>query len=229
MDNYYHKRALDFITGNMDTELANASTRFNKEWFIQRMRGAFRILDNKITINGEQKPVSAAYHEQFRDGKMPHPEMNSWMMLFARYQFFQKQATNYVKNLYTPDINDLMEEIITHSQQEPKFDTWFKDPLDYLTDIGSLHIMELERNKKNANGAIITTHKINPEIKLGYREVFSIPKFGEIYCETHDKTSIHLADQLICVDTDRIMPKRYYSLMMCEKLPAEIFFNQNQR
>ncbi len=229
MNTYYRERALTcLITNSYDTETVNYETRLLKEWFIGQMRKAFSVLKTRQLVNNEYKLVSPEYTQLFADDKQPSAEMHSWMTLFAQYQIFQKQATDYMKGLWSPKITDLMGEIVKNSNWHPKFDKWFQMPIDYLTEIGSLQIFEINRDNAKP-GAGFTTRRGNSELSLGYRELFSIPEFGEIYCETTSKHSIHLADRLIAIEIPDVMPTRYYSLMMCNKLPSEVFGNQKKR
>jgi hypothetical protein len=228
MNSYYRQRSLNLITGNHDTEYLNYETRLLKEWFIGQMRGAFPCLKAVRAVDGEFQPVSKEYAELFADGMQPNAEMHSWMVLFAQYQIFQKQATGYIHGLYTPELTDLMEEIVKNSPGHPKLNNWFQLPINYLTEIGSLQINEIDRDN-GESGMGFTTHRANSKLNLGYRELFSIPKFGEIYCETNSKHSVHLADYLIALEIPDIMPTRYYSVMMCNKLPTKIFGTPKHR
>ena len=218
MNSYYRKRYLDggFMTGNIYAETINAGNRWNKEWFIQQMEG---MGCRRGQLDG--KPVSQTYVDTFRNKKCSHPESNSWMALFGTYQAIKTEMTEGVKGTLVPNINDLMEEIVVNTTWDPKLDDWFKIPIGYLSGIGSLHVSEVDR-KSGEPGVMFTMGNVDHNLKLGYRELFSIPKFGEIYCETESRESIHLSDVLMAMQIGE-MPTRYYSIMMCDKLPPEVF------
>ncbi|MDR0726885.1 MAG: hypothetical protein LBF37_02370 [Rickettsiales bacterium] len=227
MNTYYYQRYLNgMITSDIDLETTNYSIRLNKEWFIGQMGAAFKILSNTKRTDKGTVPVSPEYVQAYNDKTVPNPESNSWLSLFMKYQLFKRQSQDYMKGLWSPDIHQLMEEIVINTNWNQNLLNWFRDPIDYLSGIGSLQINEQMRNK-NKPGIAFTTQNMDG-LRLGYHENFAVPQFGEIYCETKDERPTHLMDYLMKVE-NKYTPDRFYTIMMCKKLPHEIFGGHSGR
>jgi hypothetical protein len=233
---FHYERSMASIGANGQAMTVNYETMLLKQWFANEMRNCVASLGGYI----DGKPVSPEFETLFIDKYnelskevIPSPDSTSWMQLFEIYQLLRAQAIQRIKGLLVPELNILIEEVIKNSSWNPKFEIWYKMPLNYLTSIEShAHMDELDRNPRNGQpgtGFIIQggTGKGKSKLKLGYRELFTVPKFGEIYCETYNKDSLTLNDRLIAIESAHDI--RYYAIMMCKKLPVEIFDTSNQR
>ncbi|MCL1785881.1 MAG: hypothetical protein FWG39_01880 [Alphaproteobacteria bacterium] len=222
---FHYDRSIKAIGATGAAQSVNYETANLKVWFIHQMRNSFYMLMNE-TVGG--KPLFPEYRSQFKDGDediMPNPNMTSWRQLFAIYQVFHAQATGHIKGLAVPAITDLMDRVVEESNWRDEFDAWYQLPLDYLNNTGGLQIRKIDRSAGKSDVKFAVRNKQNPH-HLGYLELFSIPKFGEFYCETNNAESLQTTDRLIAV-TDA-HDTRYYSIMMCKKLPAQIFGRYNR-
>ena len=220
MSSYYYKRYLNnLITDNIDLEMINFDNRMCKEWFIGQMGKAFIILGNKREVKGKWEPISHDYATAFGTDTCPHPESHSWLSLFERYQLFKRQSVEYIKGFWSPDINDLMDEIVENFTWHEKLDDWFKLPISFLANNGVQYIQNIDRCNKGSFTGFKVKHESG--FSLGYRELFSIPKFAEVYCETDEEEPLHLSDVPIAIVNGK--STRFYTIMMCKQLPAEMF------
>jgi len=220
-NSFYYDRAVAAIGAIGQAQYINYETKNLKEWFIHQMRNRMAILGKK---KSDGIPVSDEYVKVFNSGgrgdQVPHPEMTSWMQLFALYSFFRKQARGHIKGLAVPTVNEMMAKIIKETKPYPILGVWYELPVDYLASIGHLQIHEIDRDTGQSETRFVVRHH-NSRLNLGYREMFSVPKFGEIYCETNSKESVQLVDRLIA--HEGFYDIRYYAVIMCKKLPVEIF------
>ncbi|MDR0967666.1 MAG: hypothetical protein LBL75_02440 [Rickettsiales bacterium] len=231
MNTYYRERAIQNQTNtDFGVTTANLETKTLKDWFIHQMRDSFSILGQTHSVNGKKQIISTEYANLFADNMQPNAELTSWMTLFAQYMVLQKQATDYLPGLATPNINDLMQQITNQSSPATeRFLYWFDFPIDFLRQPGiAKYIQNIKRDIKDTIHTFTSNNIKYPDVKLGYREYFFVPNFTEIYCTTNNKQSIKLSDTLICIaDKTKKIPTRYYSLMMCQKLPETIFIKSN--